>query len=249
MMVTNADLAGRFPIWYREADHNAGSGRYFDRPNSGTVDTYGRVISVNARQQVTLNLNNWRPGCPGEERDAINFPGLPNLGGWGASQDTSHAPDYGYIPYTLTGKYYYLEQLQMDAAWSVGAYVGCFNPNPEPESYHRQGHLGVIPNVSRIEAWAIRTMAYAAFISPDGEPEGPYFADKVRNNVAMLEGEHGVALSVKDSPIVRPPITMGKSTCSRKPRIPHLWEPGALTIAQGPHHGTKSVAMLHLPTI
>jgi hypothetical protein len=200
MMVTNADLAGRFPIWYREADHNAGSGRYFDRPNSGTVDTYGRVISVNARQQVTLNLNNWRPGCPGEERDVINFPGLPNLGGWGASQDTSHAPDYGYIPYTLTGKYYYLEQLQMDAAWSVGAYVGCFNPNPEPESYARQGHLGVIPNVSRIAAWAIRTMAYAAFISPDGEPESPYFADKVRNNVAMLEGEHGVALSVKDSP-------------------------------------------------
>ena len=127
MMVTNADLAGRFPIWYREADHNAGSGRYFDRPNSGTVDTYGRVISVNARQQVTLNLNNWRPGCPGEERDAINFPGLPNLGGWGDSQDTSHAPDYGYIPYTLTGKYYYLEQLQMDAAWSVGAYIGCFS--------------------------------------------------------------------------------------------------------------------------
>ena len=42
-------------------------------------------------------------------------------------------------------------------------------------------------------------MAYAAFVSPDGEPEGAYFADKVRNNVAMLEGEHGVALSVKDT--------------------------------------------------
>jgi hypothetical protein len=199
MMVTNADLAGRFPIWYREADHKAGSGHFFDRPNSGTVETYGRVISINARQQVTLNLNNWRPGCPGEEHDAINFPGLPNLGGWGASQDTSHAPDYGYIPYTLTGKYYYLEQLQMDAAWSVGWYVGCFTANPEPESYYRQGYLGVIPNVSRIAAWAIRTMTYAAFISPDGEPEGPYFTDKVRNNVAMLEGEHAAALSVKDS--------------------------------------------------
>jgi hypothetical protein len=57
----------------------------------------------------------------------------------------------------------------------------------------------MIPNVSRLIAWAIRTLAYAAFVSPDGEPEGPYFADKVRNNVAMLEGEHGVGLSVKDS--------------------------------------------------
>lgn len=199
MMITNADLAGRFPIWYREADHKAGSGRYFDHPNSGTVDTYGRVISLNARQQVTLRLNNWHPGCPGEGRDNINLPGAESVGAWGASQDTSHAPDYGYIPYTLTGKYYYLEQLQMDAAWSVGTYIGCFIPNPEPESYYRQGALGVIPNVSRLEAWAIRTMAYAAFISPDGEPEGPYFADKVRNNVAMLEGEHGVALSVRDN--------------------------------------------------
>jgi len=200
MMTTNADLAGRFPIWFREADHKAGTGHYFDHPKSGAVDTYGRVVSVNARQQVTLNLNNWRPGCPGEERDGINVPGKQPVGGWGASLDTSHAPDYGYIPYTLTGKYYYLEQLQMQAAWSVGTYIGCYIANPEQESYYRQGSLGVIPNVSRLEAWAIRTMAYAAFISPDDEPEGRYFADKVRNNIAMLEGEHGVALSVHDSP-------------------------------------------------
>lgn len=199
MMTTNADLAGRFPIWYREADHKAGSGHYFDHPDSGSVDTYGRVVSIDARQQVTLSLNNWHPGCPGEERDNINLPGPEPVGGWSASQDTTHAPDYSYIPYTLTGKYYYLEQLQMDAAWSVGAYIGCFSPKPQPESYYRQGSLGVIPNVSRQAAWAIRTMAYAAFVSPDGEPEASYFADKVRNNVAMLEGEHGVGLSVRDN--------------------------------------------------
>ena len=122
------------------------------------------------------------------------------MAGWGASQDTSHAPDYGYIPYTLTGKYYYLEQLQMDAAWSVGRLCRMLQSQTQSrKAITRQGHLGVIPNVSRMEAWAIRTMAYAAFVSPDGEPESAYFVDKVRNNVAMLEGEHGVALSVKDS--------------------------------------------------
>ena len=200
IMITNADLAGRFPIWYREADHKAGTGHYFDRPNTGMVDTHGRVVSINARQQVTMSLLNWHPGCRDEERDNINLPGVENVGAWGASQDTSHAPDYGYIPYTLTGKYYYLEQLQMDAAWSIGWYVGCYVANPGPDSYYRQGHLGVIPTVGRVAAWAIRTMAYAAFASPDGEPEGPYFTDKVRNNVAVLEGEHGVTLTVKDSP-------------------------------------------------
>ena len=199
MMAANADLAGRFPIWYREADHKAGSGHFFDHANTGKIDTYGHVVSINARQQATLNLNNWRPGCPGEERDAINLAGPEPAGAWGNALNTSHAPDYGYIPYTLTGKYYYLEQLQMDAAWSVGTYIGCYSANPEPDSYFRQGSLGVIPNVSRLEAWALRTMSYAAFVSPDGEPEGPYFTDKVRNNVAMLEGEHGVSLSVHDT--------------------------------------------------
>jgi hypothetical protein len=199
IMVTNADLAGRFPVWYREADHKAGTGHYFDRPNSGSIDTYGRVVSINARQQATLSLSNWRPGCTGEERDVIRLPGEPSVSGWGFAQDTSHAPDYAYIPYTLTGKYYYLEQLQMNAAWSVGWYIGCYVANPGPDSYYRQGHLGVLPNVDRVAAWAIRTMAYAAFASPDGEPEGPYFTDKVRNNVALLEGEHGVTLTVKDS--------------------------------------------------
>ena len=71
-MLTSADLAGRFPIWYREADHNAGSGEYFDEPTTGGVDTYGRVISVNARQQFTASPANWHPGCVGEAPDNVD---------------------------------------------------------------------------------------------------------------------------------------------------------------------------------
>ena len=46
-MLASANLTGRFPLWFREADHSAGSGKYFDYPKTGHVDTYGRVISVN----------------------------------------------------------------------------------------------------------------------------------------------------------------------------------------------------------
>ena len=51
-------------------------------------------------------------------------------------------------------------------------------------------------SVTRELAWALRTMAYAAFIAPDGTPEGPYFASKVANNIAMLEGEHALPQTV-----------------------------------------------------
>ena len=37
MMTDNADI-GRFPIFFREADHYAGTGHYFDEPGTGSVD-------------------------------------------------------------------------------------------------------------------------------------------------------------------------------------------------------------------
>jgi hypothetical protein len=94
-MLTNADLSGRFPIWYREADHYAGSGQCFDAPATGHVDPYGRVISVNARQQFTASLSNWQPGCKGETSDNVNtltplnYPSAYH--GWRAL-NTSHIP-------------------------------------------------------------------------------------------------------------------------------------------------------------
>src|SRR5262249_49868597 len=48
----NADLAGRIPFGYREADSQAGTGHYFDR--RGSVESFGRVISINARPRATL---------------------------------------------------------------------------------------------------------------------------------------------------------------------------------------------------
>jgi len=43
-------------------------------------------------------------------------------------------------------------------------------------------------------------MAYVAFIAPDGTPEGPFAQSKVANNLAMVEGEHGMSLDVTNAP-------------------------------------------------
>lgn len=200
-MLTNADLAGRFPIWYREADHQSGSGQFFDTPSVGAVDPFGGVISVNARQQFTASISNWRPGCREETRDnvntltALNYPSA--YGGWQAL-NTSHIPAFAYMAYTLTGKYKYLEEVQMQAADEIASVTGCFNLTAP---FYRQGHLVLASAAStRNTAWQFRDMAYAAYITPDGDPTGPYFKDKLLNNLALQEGGHGLPQSIADTP-------------------------------------------------
>lgn len=199
-MLTSADLAGRFPIWFREADHNAGSGRYFDAPITGNVDPYGRVVSVNARQQFTASLSNWKPGCAGEASDdantltPLNYPAA--YGGWQAL-NTSHIPAFAYMAYTLTGKYEYLEETQMQAAGDIASLTGCIDLRAP---YYRQGYLGFANAAgTRNTAWQFRDMAYAAYVTPDGDPEGEYFRDKLLNNLALQEGGHGILLDITDT--------------------------------------------------
>lgn len=212
-MLTNADLAGRFPIWYREADHNAGTGRYFDAPITGNVDSYGRVISVNVRQQFTASPSNWQPGCAGEAPDNVNtltplnYPSA--YGGW-RSLNTSHIPAFAYMAYTLTGKYVYLEEAQMQAAGEIASVTGCSNLTTP---YYRQGHLGIANNnATRNTAWQLRDMAYAAYITPDGDPAAEYFKDKLLNNLALQEGGHGLPLDIRDTPDRTVAYEYGKST-------------------------------------
>jgi len=208
IMIDNADLAGRFPMWFREADHKAGSGHYFDHPITGKIDPYGHVVSINARQQVTLALFNWHIECPGGRADNINAGAPLRYGNW-PSMDTSHMPDFGFIPCTLTGKYYYLEQVQLQAGYVAGYRVGCYDLS---NNWWRQGYLGLLQLYVRDTAWSFRSLAYGAFVSPDGTPEQAYFTDKLRNNIALQEGEHGLTLNITDTPDRTIAYNYGKTT-------------------------------------
>jgi hypothetical protein len=182
----NADLAGRIPWNFREADSGAGTGRFFD--SAGKVDTFGRVVSVNARKRVTLgDLPQTCSGGLGQ--DEIKT-GPMDGEGWATTRD--HMPDVAYIPYLFSGQYYYLESLQLQAAYIVGFKLGCTE-----ESYNRQGEEGFLHDTQiRGDAWSFRTLSYAAFISPDGSPERTYFEDKLLNNIAEWEGGHDIPLNL-----------------------------------------------------
>jgi Kelch motif len=180
----NADLAGRIPWNFREADANAGTGHFFDA--AGKVDTFGRVISMNARKRVTLgDLPQTCEGGLGA--DEIKTGAIDGQG-WATTRD--HMPDVAYIPYLFSGQYYYLESLQLQAAYILGFKLGCTE-----EAYNRQGDEAFLHDTQvRGDAWSFRTLAYASFISPDGTPEKAYFEDKLLNNIAEWEGGHDIPL-------------------------------------------------------
>src|SRR5271157_4653972 len=66
--------------------------------------------------------------------------------------------------------------------------------------------------IVRDTAWSFRSLAYGAFVSPDGTPEQAYFTDKLRNNIALQEGEHGLTLNITDTPDRTIAYNYGKTT-------------------------------------
>ncbi len=200
MVVGNADLAGRLPIHLREADSLAGSGDYFDQTwsrtsnltsqgsnlGTGTVETFGRVVSINARPTSTFS------GLfdSGNSTDKIRRGGTVTTDGW-SQTDSSHHSDACYTAYLFTGRYYYLECLQMEANFRVGWKLSGWNSN-----FGRPGNEGLLNNTNiRTDAWGTKVLVYAAFISPDGEPEQAYFIDKLENNVTAWEGVQNLPIT------------------------------------------------------
>lgn len=74
--------------------------------------------------------------------------------------DIPHQPSLAYVPYLVTGDYYYLEEMQFWAMYDTFA----SNPN------YRGFVLGLVNSEQlRGQAWALRTLAEAAYITPDAD--------------------------------------------------------------------------------
>lgn len=80
--------------------------------------------------------------------------------------DCAHQPAFAYIPYLLTGDYYYLEELQFWCNYNA------YSSNP----YYRFFEKGWIKSDQlRGQGWSIRTLAEAEYITPDNHPQKPCF--------------------------------------------------------------------------
>jgi hypothetical protein len=139
-MLITGDGAGSFSMHYR--DQNT------DRPvslsNYPYMSLYGRVGDT---YNPVAKRTEWFPACGGDCSTPYTF-------------DISHQPSLAYVPYLVTGDYYYLEEMQF---WAM---LDTFASNPA----YRENIKGlVIPEQLRGQAWALRTLAQAAYITPDND--------------------------------------------------------------------------------
>lgn len=154
--LVTADLAGSWSAHYR--DRNTG------RPVSVADFPYMTILGIRSdtMNPVTKKLEAFPPCATSTACTTPN------------QHDTSHQPAFGYLPYLVTGDYYYLEELQFWAMYSA------FSSNPG----YRQNIKGLVgPDQVRGQAWSMRTLGQAAYITPDADRLKPQLITIVNNNL------------------------------------------------------------------
>ncbi|MFC5509827.1 hypothetical protein ACFPOU_01645 [Massilia jejuensis] len=157
-----ADLAGSWPIHYRDKQTGL--------PVSLIDYPYMTILG---RPGDTRNRKSGKseafPRCP---KSACKSPNTP---------DSSHQPGLAYLPYLVTGDHYYLEELQFWAMHNV------FESNPG----YRKNIQGLFaPGQVRGQAWNLRTLGQAAYITPDSHPLKRHFATILDSNLAWYNAAY-----------------------------------------------------------
>src|SRR3990167_5428984 len=142
----NGDVAGSWPVHYRD--------KVTDLP-----------VSLIDHPNMTILAD-------GHGFD--DFPACSNCG-TPTTPDSAHQPSLAYVPYLVTGDYYYLEELQFWADWNI------FRSNPD----YRGGNQGLVNwEEVRGQSWSLRTLAQTAYITPDSSAMKKYFVDRTNYNIS-----------------------------------------------------------------
>lgn len=92
------------------------------------------------------------------------------------SWDNAHQPSWAYVPYMVTGSWYYMSELAFGASynnvWSNESYRG-----------FSKGLIDRAHDSMRGKAWTLRNLAEAAFLLPDDYPLKGEFNSVVRNSL------------------------------------------------------------------
>jgi hypothetical protein len=151
-----ADLSGSWSSHYRD--------RNTDRP-----------VSINDFPYMTIYGNRTDTVNPATHlQEAFPLCATTTACDTPYQHDTSHQPALAYLPYLVTGDYYYLEELQFWAMYDV------YESNP----YYREFAKGLVKSDQvRGQAWSLRTLGEAAYITPDNDPLKAQLTGFVNNNL------------------------------------------------------------------
>ncbi|WP_374001111.1 hypothetical protein [Massilia sp. CFBP 13647] len=159
-----ADLAGTWSTHYR--DKNTGRPvSLMDYPYMTILGRSGDTYNPVTRQHESF------PNCaPGASCATYK------------THDSAHQPGFAYLPYLVTGDYYYLEELQFWAMYDI------FESNPG----YRDNIKGLLSwrGQVRAEAWSLRTVAEATYITPDSDTLKGHFTRIMTNNMEWYNARY-----------------------------------------------------------
>ncbi len=167
------DLSGAFGCQLRE-------GKSTKDNYQGTVTTVGRP---------TLAANNYAyTGTNADDR----VPVLADLDSWNVTNDVAHRPNFGALEYALSGDYYALETLLMNASHGMYFSNGAATSGDNDCGRGPTGKEGHIPGSAcgsiRQQAWGFLHAVHALAYCPDDMREKAYFRGLVNSFIEINEG-------------------------------------------------------------
>jgi hypothetical protein len=180
IVLGNGDLAGSWPIHVRSAKT-------------------GRILTLDERPKFWISGYRdhdrerplWQPDRkpPPPERTADGRPHPYYL-----SPDVAHMGSYAYVPYLVTGDFYYLEEAYF---WGNYALLAQW---PVP----RQDGRGLMSDQIRGNAWGLRNIADAGSIAPDGEPEAQVLCGEDSQQPDGTDGEDDRPAGIQSDGLLGP---------------------------------------------
>ncbi|HQF26032.1 MAG TPA: hypothetical protein PL065_21375, partial [Polyangiaceae bacterium] len=151
-----ADLAGSWPIHYRDKDTGMPV-RLDDYPYMSLLGNPGDKVNPKTGKSEAF------PACASQAD--CKSPYTP---------DSAHQPSMGYLAYVVGGDYDHLEELMFWANYNM------LESNPHYRAFE-QGLLkwGQV----RGQAWSLRTLGFAAYIVPDDHSFKAYFNERLDYNL------------------------------------------------------------------
>ena len=152
------ELAGSWPVHYRDQK----TGQVVSIVDYPYIrDWRLGSDSINPATKKSEDM----PRCPPTDTANCKTPFAP---------DSAHEPSFSYLPYLLTGDAYHLDELQFWANWNL------VSMNP---AYRSLAKGLVHRDQVRGQAWSLRTLGHAAYITPDAHPMKAYFRQILKNNL------------------------------------------------------------------
>lgn len=150
------------------------------------------------------------------------------------SFDVAHHPDPNFLAYLVTGDYYLLEESQF---WATFILL-----ETKPDEFGRGFEAGVIQvNQQRGQAWSLRTIAHAEYLTPDDHAMKAYWTDKLEHNrdwyaatyADMMGTEHEATIPALDTTWDNDLGWIGRGAINRDPNLMSPWMDDYMTAVVG----------------